>query len=250
MRDRNRRMVAEAKSHRASPEELREAKKRIKEIEEELRQIELQDQTKRGEDRAERFERVVRLREMREEFMSMVPPSTPSRPNSILLALVMFVCSFMLCAFCAVSGYAGLNLINQKPDPSTTGSNFWTAVEAQKYDTVEQVLFSPTLRLQLPIDTLVAQANLADSKYGGVTDATYIKTTGNQTTNATLNYSVTRVNGDGKKSVYTVKLGMSMFNRTWVISDVDTAFDPAAAGVPAPKGSAAPSPTVTTTPSQ
>lgn len=253
VRDRNRRMVAEAKSHRASPEDLREAKQRIKEIEEELQQIELQDETKRGEDREQRYERMVRLREMREDFLNTVAAQEPARPNSILLALVMVVASFMLCAFCAVSGFAGLSLINQKPDPTTTATNFWTAVESQKYDTVETVLLSPTLRVQLPYDTLVAQANEADTLYGEVTNATFVSQSGNQTTNTNITYSVTRENSQGKKVVYKAIIAMVLFNRTWVISDLGTALDPHAANVPLPPGAtltpvASPSPSTTPSP--
>ena len=49
MRDRARQLaMAEAKSHRASPEELREASKRLKEIEDELSQRDLLPETKQG----------------------------------------------------------------------------------------------------------------------------------------------------------------------------------------------------------
>ena len=73
MRDLNRRRIAKAKSHKASPRELREAKIRLKEIEEELRTVPLAPETKRGEDRERRYTRILRLRALREDFEQRFP---------------------------------------------------------------------------------------------------------------------------------------------------------------------------------
>ncbi|HLY31902.1 MAG TPA: hypothetical protein VKQ36_12805, partial [Ktedonobacterales bacterium] len=87
------RLAAQAKSHRATPEELREARERMKEIEAELTQIELLPETKNGEEREQRYERVLRLREMRDDFERRFPIRQPRQPNSLTLALVMTVAS-------------------------------------------------------------------------------------------------------------------------------------------------------------
>lgn len=244
----NRRRVAEAKSHRASPEELREAKKRIKEIEEEMRQIELQDATKHGEEREQRYDRMVRLREMREEFLTTIAAQEPAHMNSLLLALVMFVSSFLLCGFCAFSGYFGLTLINQTPDPTTTGSTFWTAVEQEQYSTVENVLFSPTLRAKIPSDVLILQASTADQEFGKVNDATLSKQSGDGKQSESLTYAVTRTDSKGKKITYQATLLLTIANRTWVIDDPGAAFAPTQAGVAEP--TATPGPTPTPVPTQ
>src|SRR5215469_12049083 len=82
MRDRARqRALASAKSRRATPGELREAGKRLKELEQELQQLQLLPETKHGEEREQRYERLLRIRGMREEFQGDRPleETTPSK---------------------------------------------------------------------------------------------------------------------------------------------------------------------------
>src|SRR5215472_6713381 len=109
MRDRARqRAMAEARSHRASAEELRDAGKRVKELEQELlTSIQLQPETRQGEDRRERYSRLLRLRALRDNFTSMRPLEA-DHPNAFLLAIVMTVASLMLCGFCAGGALVGL----------------------------------------------------------------------------------------------------------------------------------------------
>ena len=81
MRDITRaRLSAVAKSRRASPEELREAQARIKEIDAELRQLELQPRQSRARSAEARYERVLRLREMRDDFESRFPCASHASP--------------------------------------------------------------------------------------------------------------------------------------------------------------------------
>src|SRR5215469_7329912 len=102
MRDRARqRALAGAKSRRATSEELRDAAKRVKEIEGELLQIDLQPETRWGESRLARYQRVLRLRSMRQHFQAVRPLDTSDQPNGALLALAMTVMTVLLCAFCA-----------------------------------------------------------------------------------------------------------------------------------------------------
>ena len=82
VRDLNRRRVARAKSHKASPRELREAKVRLKEIEEELRTVPLAPETKRGEDRERRYTRILRLRALRETSSSASPMISDHTPTA------------------------------------------------------------------------------------------------------------------------------------------------------------------------
>src|SRR6185312_13838831 len=133
VREFNRRQMAAAKSRRATPAELREARERLKEIDTELQQTELLPETKNGEEREQRYERVLRLRAMRDEFARKVPPLKPNHPNSVLLSLVMIIGSFLLCSVCGGGSFFMLRLVTQKPDPTVTSSGFWDDMMAQNY---------------------------------------------------------------------------------------------------------------------
>lgn len=241
MREINRRRLAEAKSHRASAADLRAARARIRAIDGELRQIELQPETKRGEERKLRYDRVLRLRAMREAFLAAYPAAEPRHGNSVLLAAVMFAGAFMLCAFCAAIGYASLSLLHQQPDPITSANSYWQVMAQTQYDTVESVYFSPTLRAERPLSVFVGQARQADTAYGPVTGATYVSESGDLKSTAMLVYSVTR----GNKIHYTVTLKMELRFNAWVIDDIGASVAPSEAGVPTPT----PSATVAATPS-
>lgn len=244
----NRRRAAAAKSHHASRQDLREARQRLKEVDAELRQIALLPETKQGEEREQRYERVLKLRAMRDEFQSEYPVSEAARPNSLLLAFIMTVGSFMLCAFCAASGFAGLSLLNQKPDPVSTANGFWSAMQSTQYDTIDSVYFSSTLRAEQPLAIFIANAQQADEQFGKVTSAVLTKQAGDLKLNATLTYSVTRAG----KIHYTVILVMAQRFNAWGITDLGAAISPTEAGVPAPAPTVTPSPsaTGTTTPGQ
>ncbi|MBF6589232.1 MAG: hypothetical protein IVW57_01720 [Ktedonobacterales bacterium] len=245
MRELNRRRVtAAAKSHHASKDELREARQRLKDIESELRQIELLPETKHGEVRAMRYERVLRLRAMRDEFQSMFPIEQPSRASNALLALVMTVASLALCGFLIGGGYLALNLINQKPDPVNTANSFWDQMKQGNYPTARASFFSPTLREQLPLENFIASAHQADVQFGPITSYVFVKQSGDFNQTGTITYSITR----GTRVKYTVTLSMVLFRNAWGISDLNAAVAPTQAGVPAPKPSPTSVPTATSTP--
>lgn len=245
MRERTRRrVVAEAKSHRATPEELREAPRRVKELEQELLDMPLADEAKKGESREHRYARLLRLRAMREDFASGRPPILGDHANGLVLSVVMTVASFLLCAFCAGGVYVGLLLLNQKPNPTDTGAAFWQTVEARNYDQV-QGLLSPTERITLK-DNLVTTANDADGSFGFVTNAVVAGQPTITTQSATITYDVTR----GGKNRYKVTLQLVLRGGTWQVDNVGATFDPVQAGLPAPNPTAAPSPAPTDTPSQ
>lgn len=249
MRDINRaRMSAGAKSRRASPEELREAQKRIKEIDAELRQIELQPETKQGEEREARYERVLRLRQMRDEFESRFPVREPRQPNSLLLAVVMTVGSFLTCAFCAGGFYFAFTALNFNPGPTGTASSYWSDMKTQAYQDVYLNMLSTNLRLQFVQAQFTSDAKQADTDYGPVTDAVLTGQSGDMKSNATLTYSVTRQKVGGKPVKYTVKLVMAASNGSWGVTDMGATIYPTEAGVPAVAG-ATPSATVSGTPS-
>lgn len=245
MRERTRRrVVAEAKSHRATPEELREAPKRVKELEQELLDVPLTEEAKQGESREHRYARLLRLRAMREDFASVRPPILGDHANGLVLSVVMTIASFLLCTFCAGGVYVGLLLLNQKPNPTDTGAAFWQTVEARNYDQV-QGLLSPTERVTIK-DNLVTAASDADENFGFVTNAVIVGQPTVTTQSATIQYDVTR----GSKVHYKCTLRLVLRGGTWQVDDVGATFDPVLAGLPAPNPTAAPSPSPTNTPTQ
>lgn len=233
MRDFNRKQLAAAKSRRASSEELREARERLKEIDAELRQMELLPETKNGEEREQRYERVLRLRAMREDFERKMPPMKPHHPNGALLSLVMLIGSFMICAACAGGTISVLRFVTQKPDPAATASGFWEDMKARNYTDLHDNFLYPTLRVQQNTQVFIAQAQQADDLYGPVVDATLISAPGNpDAEQATLTYTVTRA----KNVRYNVTLTLRTNAGAWGVSDFGAAIAPTQAGVPTPVG--------------
>lgn len=233
------RRVAAVRSRRASPEELREAKERYKAIQDEMLQLQLTPETKNGEERIDRYERELRIRALREEFQSIAETQLHEPRNGAMLALVMTVASFLLCAFGAGGAYFGLQLINQKPTAQSTADSFWSAIKSQDYPTVHQDYLSPTLRVSIAPDAFIKQAQLADTQFGVITSAALIKQGTDSTTFASLTYAVVRTNARGKTTPYTVVLLLETHQGNWGISDMGAAINPVQAGVPAP---ATPSP--------
>lgn len=251
MRDINRaRMSAAAKSRRATPEELRDAQTRIKEIDAELRQIELLPETKQGEEREARYERVLRLRQMRDDFESRFPTRGPRQPNSLMLALVMTVASFLTCAFCAGGFYFGFTALNFNPGPTAVGQTFWSDAETQAYPDIYVNVLAQNLRLQFVQDQFVNDAKKADHDYGVVTNATLVsQPTSTDKNSQTLTYNVTRTKTGSKPVTYKVTMVLSANKNSWTVTDIGAAIYPTQAGV-APVDVPTPTPTDTPTPSQ
>jgi hypothetical protein len=251
VREFNRRRLAEAKSHNASKDDLAGARQRVKEIEEELRQITLTPETTKGEERDQRYARVLRLRAMRDDFQSAFPIEQPSRANNLVLALVMTVASFMLCAFCAGSAYLGVHLVNQQPDPVSIANGFWAAMVQGDYSAARTGFFSPVLREQLTLDTFTNQAAKVDKQYGQVTNYTLVKESGDLKSSASLTYTITRSNA-GNAVTYKVILQLTTFHGAWGVSDLGNTLDPHAGGAPAATvtatAAAGPSPSATSGP--
>lgn len=250
MRDRARqRALAAAKSRRASPEELKEAGKRVKEIEQEMRELEMRPETRKGEERAQRYGRLLRLRSMREAFTA-TRPQEASRPlNSIALSLVMLFASVALCAFCVGGTYVGIAFLRQKPDPITTATAFWETMEAQKYPLVETSYLSPTLRVQYSssqnsVDLFAQLAQTADNNYGDITNATLLQQSGDMQQTAVLTYLVQRT---GSTTVtYKVTIVLRLHGGSWGVDDLGNTLTPDKAGLPEPTPT--PSPTSPPTP--
>lgn len=245
MRDRTRRRVlAEAKSHLASPEELREAPKRVKELEEELRQIEVSPEARHGEEREHRYFRLLRLRSLREEFQMIRPLDVPRQPNSYLLSLVMFAASFMLCAACVAVVFVGLQLIHQQPDPQAAASAFWFDMQQRDYTDLYSSTFSSVLRVQYNSPgEFVSLANQTDSDFGTVTNSVFVRQSGDANTQITMIYEVTR-SKSGHNVSYSATIVLAMQGGVWKVNDAGAVFDPTKAGIPAP-----PTAVPTTTPS-
>lgn len=246
MRDRVRqRAMAEAKSRRATPEELREAGKRVKEIEQEMLQLDLLPETKSGEDRESRYTRVLRLRELRDQFETVRPLRTQDQPNGMLLSLVMFVASFVLCTVCAGSAYFGVQLINQKPDPTDTATAFWSNLQqgdTTSYTTIQSAYLSPLLRVQYTPQQFVTEATQADSDFGKVMSAVQKSPpAGDLNQTVTIVYRVTR----GAHNAYDATLTLTLHSRAWGIDDMGAAINPSAAGLKAPDPTPTPSPNPT-----
>jgi hypothetical protein len=245
MRDRARhRAMAEAKSHRATSEELRDAGKRVKELEQELlTSIELQPETKQGEDRYQRYSRLLRLRAMRDDFTS-VRPLEADHPNGFILAIVMTVASFMLCGFCAGGALVGLQVLNYKPNPIDTGNAFWQNVEGQNYSLIHSDYLSPTLRVVYDNTAqFAATAEASDSYYGPVTNYSLFKQAGDMTQTASLTYVVTR----GSNKVYKATLTLVLHAGSWGVNDLGSSLDPSLDGSLPPPPTPSPSPTDTPT---
>lgn len=246
MRDISRaRMSAAAKSRRASSKELREAQQRIKEIDAELRQIELQPETKQGEDREARYERILRLRQMRDEFESKYPIRAPQQPNSLLLAVVMVVGSFLTCVFCAGGFYFAFSALNFNPGPSATTSTLWSDMTSQSYQDVYLNLLASNLRLQFVQTQFIRDAQQADTDYGPITKVTLVSQVVSSKS-ATYNYAITRQKKGGKPVSYNVALALSFSNNSWGITDLGATIYPTEAGVK-PVKVTTPPPTVTAT---
>ncbi len=242
MRDRARqRALAEAKSHRASAEELRDAGKRVKELEQELlTTIQIQPETTQGEERRQRYSRLLRIRAMRDEF-TRGRPLEADHPNGLLLAVVMGVAAFMLCGFCAGGTLVGLQVLTYKPSPLATGTAFWQDVEQQNYFLITSNLLSPTLRVEYSDATqnFENMAQQTDSYYGPVTSFTLIGEGGDMTESASLTYSVTR----GTNKVYKATLGLVLYAGNWGVNDLGSSLDPSVNNSLPPPPTPSPSPT-------
>ena len=230
VREFNRRQMAAARSRRATPEELREARERLKEIEAELQRTELLPETKNGEEREQRYERILRLRAMRDEFARKVPPQKPHHANGILLSLFMLVGSVVICAVCAGGSFFALRFVTQKPDPTATSNGFWDDMKAQDYVDLHENLLYPTLRVQRSTDVFVSDARATDALYGKVTNAQLVSVPGDatQVENVKITYAVTR----GNNVRYNVTLTLQLHTNTWGISDFGSTFAPSGPGVP------------------
>ncbi|HEX9057477.1 MAG TPA: hypothetical protein VF818_08070 [Ktedonobacterales bacterium] len=230
MREFNRR-VANAQSGRATPEELREATQRYKELQDELRQMDLSPETRNGEERLDRYERELRLRAMREDFQANAETPLPQPRNSAMLALIMTVASFLLCAFCAGGTYTGLLLLNQTPNPQTAADAFWSALEgassATDYQSIHDTYLAPSLRVAQSGDQFATLAMQADKQFGKVTSASLSKSDTATSNQATLTYTVTRTDANGAKKTYAVTLALTLRQNSWAISDYSNLFTPA-----------------------
>lgn len=245
MRDINRsRMAAAAKSRRATPEELREARNRVKEIDAELRQLELSPETKRGEDREQRYERVLRLRQMREQFTSRYPALEQRGMNSIVLASVMAIMSLLTCVFCGGGFYFAYSALTFNPGPESVATTFWSDVEAQNYQDAYSNMLNSTLRGQINLQQFLSDAQQADTDYGPVKTATLVSPPGNPTTDAKMVYKVTRQKIGQAPITYNATILMTSQANTWGITDLGASIYPTLGGVKPVPGSGTPTPSV------
>ena len=249
MRDINRsRMAATAKSRRATPEELRDARNRIKEIDAELRSLELTPETKRGEDREQRYERVLRLRQMRSEFTSRFPTLEQRGGNSLVLAAAMTIMTILTCAFCSGGFYFAYNALTFNPGPTAVASSFWSDLHSQGYQDAYNNMLSATLRGQIPQTQFLSDAQQADSDYGIVISATYVSESGNLTSSAKLVYKVIRQKSGQKPVTYNATISMATQVNTWTITDLGASIYPTLGGVKPIPSSGTPSASPSATP--
>ena len=232
MREFNRREMAAAKSRRATPAELREARERLKEIDAELQQMELLPETKNGEEREQRYERVLRLRAMRDEFARKVPPQKANHPNGILLSLFMIVASVLVCGVCGGGSFYLLRYVTQKPDPTATSSGFWDDMKTQDYIDLHENLLFPTLRVQRATEVFVNDAKTADDLYGKVSDAQLIGLPDNATQANEVNETYAETRGGEVEYNEIRELEYISASNSWGVSDFGDTFAPTGPGVP------------------
>ncbi|HEX9036794.1 MAG TPA: hypothetical protein VF808_07360 [Ktedonobacterales bacterium] len=246
MRDINRsRMAAAARSRRVSPDELREARNRVKEIDSELRSLELSQEAKRGEDREQRYERVLRLREMRSEFTAKYPSLEEAHGNSLVLAALMTILTILTCAFCAGGFYFGYNALTYNPGPSSVATSFWSDVQSQSYQDAYSNMLGPSLRGQITLQQFLTDAQQADTDYGPVVSVTLTSPIGNDKSNAKLVYTVTRKKKGYTPTVYQATIQMVSIANVWGLTDLGASIYPTLGGVKPVPGSATPSPSAT-----
>lgn len=249
MSDTNRsRMAAAAKARRATPEELREASSRVKEIDAELRALELAPETKHGEERAARYERVVRLREMRQEFFARYPGLSQGS-NGLILATGMTILTILACIFFSAGAYFAYSALTYVSPPSSVASTYWSDLEAKDYTDAYNNILSSNLRTSLQSTQFQSDAQQADQDYGSITSAVYVSQSGDQKTSEKLVYKVTRTKQGASPIVYNTTLQMTYGATTgWVINDMGASIYPTFAGVKPVPTSVAPSdsPTATT----
>lgn len=228
MSDTNRaRMAAVAKGRRASPQELREASSRVKEIDAELRALELAPQTKHGEERSARYERVVRLREMRQEFLSRYPGLNQGG-NGLVLATMMVILTILACVFFSGGAYFAYSALTYVQPASSAAATYWSSLESQDYKDAYNNSLSANLRTSLQAPQFESDALEADADYGPITAATLVSQSGNQNTDVKLVYKVTRTRKNASPINYTATLDMTYSATTgWVINDLGSSIYPA-----------------------
>jgi hypothetical protein len=241
-------MAAVAKRRRATPDELREARNRVKEIDAELRQLDLLPETTRGEDREQRYGRVLRLRQMREQFTSRYPALEQQGMNSIVLAAVMAILSLLTCVFCGGGFYFAYSALTFNPGPDSVATAFWSDIEAQNYQDAYSNTLGSTLRGQVNLQQFLSDAQQADTDYGPVTAETLTSSPGNPTTSATLVYKVTRQKKGQPPTTYNATILMSTQANVWGITDLGASIYPTLGGVKPVPDSGTPSPSPSTTP--
>ena len=242
MRENSRRTIARARSRHATARELREAQLRIKEIEEEMREIPLLPETTKGEVREDRYARVLKLRVLREEFEASHPYDKRPHANGALLSIVLVVASFILCAAVGLTTYGVYRLLTTKPDPVAAAANFWNDIQNQQYADAHENFLSPTLRVQQAQTLFVTQAQTADSTYGDVT-AAVLQSEQTDANTATLTYKVTRTLPSSKATTYNDTLVLQLFQGDWGINDLGATIDPTLATNAPPAPTASPTAT-------
>ena len=250
MRDINRsRMAAVAKRRRATPDELREARNRVKEIDAELRQLELSPETTRGEDREQRYERVLRLRQMREQFTSQYPALEQQGTNSIVLAAMMAILSLLTCVFCGGGFYFAYSALTFNPGPDSVATSFWSDIQSQNYQDAYSNMLNSTLRGQLNLQQFLSDAQQADTDYGPVKAVTLVsESVDSAKTNAKLIYKVTRQKNGQAAITYNATVLMTAQGNVWGITDLGASIYPTLGGAKPVPGSATPSVSPSATP--
>lgn len=232
MRDINHsRMAAAAKSRRATPDELREARNRVKEIDAELRQLEISPETKHGEVREQRYERVLRLRQMRDDFTSRYPAIEQSGANSILLAAAMTIMTILTVAFCGGGFYFAYSALTFNPGPSAVATSYWSDIQTQNYQDAYNNMLSASLRGQVTQQQFLTDAQQADTDYGPVTAVTLVSSPSDSKTNAKLVYTVTRQKKGEAPIKYNATVQMSAQGNLWGITDLGASIYPTLGGV-------------------
>lgn len=202
---------------------------RYKEIQEEMRQLQLSPEALQGESREARFEREQRLRALRREFDSMARIPLARRQRTGATVLIMSGIALLLCVISLFGGMALANNLGKAPDIQGTATNFMDAIKTQDYAGAHTYLINDQ-----DASGFEQKGTEADTALGVVTHYNELSHTGGNSgdTSGFATFEVDRAGGKGitgcqlvKAAQYVVVLQFTYVNGSWGIIDYGKLFD-------------------------
>lgn len=202
-----------------------DVERRYKELQDEIRKLELSPATRQGESREERYARRQRLQARRREFEQMVRRPLALRALSNPLTVgAMLGAIVLLCAISFLGGVALTGVFNKPALATDTAAQFWSAMENGDFGIAHQYL-DPHQDLQ----QFTQQANDAQLTLGPIVNIQLIAQTGGQAkdNSASLTYTVMRAGTANVKSFsmpVTLRFENLQSNGGWLIVDFGNLF--------------------------